>query len=428
MDSNVFNTVSESFEEDLIKSSTPVALYFHSESCLHCNAFSPLFEKLALQYKEGMKFAIAEMSRNRDIAKKYNVISTPTVLFLRNGEEVCSRLSGYITAEELRDSIKSVSEGQCTKKEIDKVTCDVLVLGGGPAGLSAAIYTARAKLLTMVIDEGIAGGQVATTYHVANYPGTNGVVRGLDLMDNMKKQAGDFGAVIDEMKEVFSVEFKYNMINVKADGTDYHAKSLVIATGATPRKLPAQGENDYRGRGVHYCATCDGAMYQEKDVVVVGGGNSAVEEAVFLTRYAKNVTMVHQFDHFQASKSAAQEAIDHPQINIIWDSEVRKVYGNDFVEGVEIVNIKTKERRQIKTDGVFVYIGLRPRTALFDNLLNMNEQGYIITDADMKTSVNGVYAAGDVREKVIRQIATATGDGVIAGMLAERYVENLIIN
>ncbi|WP_265446646.1 thioredoxin-disulfide reductase [Acetivibrio straminisolvens] len=295
-------------------------------------------------------------------------------------------------------------------------------MGGGPAGLTAAIYAARAKLHTVVVDEGLIGGQVATTFHVANYPGTNGVVRGVDLMENMKKQALDFGAHIDDLKEIsdINLEGKEKLITTK--NTDYYAKAVLIATGAAPRRLPAEGEKEFRGRGVHYCATCDGAMYFDANVIVVGGGESAAQEAVFLTRYAKHVTIVNRHDYFKASKTALDEVLNNPNISVIWDSEVRKINGDNFVKSVTVENTKTGKIEEIEADGVFVYIGTLPKTDLFAGKVAMNEQGYILTNEDMATNIPGVFAAGDVREKKIRQIATAVGDGAIAGIMAERYI------
>ncbi|WP_242987403.1 thioredoxin-disulfide reductase [Anaerobacterium chartisolvens] len=295
-------------------------------------------------------------------------------------------------------------------------------MGGGPAGLSAAIYASRAKLFTVVVDEGLVGGQVATTFHVANYPGTNGVIRGMDLMENMKKQAADFGTQIDDMKEVLEVSLKGEEKHIKTEDTDYYAKSVIIASGAQPRKLPAEGEREFRGRGVHYCATCDGAMYQDTDLLVVGGGNSAVEEAVFLTRYARHVTIIHWADRFEASKASQEEALKSPMIDVVWDSQIVQIKGENFVQSAIIENVKTKERKELNIDGIFVYIGMVPKTELFKNMIGMDENGYIYADEDMKTDIDGVFAAGDIRVKKVRQIATATADGAIAGIMAERYV------
>ncbi|MCX7710050.1 MAG: thioredoxin-disulfide reductase [Clostridia bacterium] len=307
---------------------------------------------------------------------------------------------------------------------MQKVYCDVAILGGGPAGLSAAIYAARAKLFTVVIDEGLPGGQVATTFHVANYPGTNGVIRGMDLMENMKKQALDFGAQIDDMKEISEVRLTGEEKFIKAEDAEYYAKTVVIATGAQPRKLPAEGEREFRGRGVHYCATCDGALYQDTHVLVVGGGNSAVDEAVFLTRYAKTVTVVNRNDRFNASKASVDEMLKNPNISVIWDSEVKKIQGESFVTSVILENNKTKEVKEMQVDGLFVYIGMIPKTDLFKDQVHLNADGYIIADEDMRTNASGVFTAGDVRDKKIRQISTAVNDGTIAGIMVERYINN----
>lgn len=422
MNSKVLNVNNQDFDKEVLKSNQPVVVYFYSEDCAPCIAFTPIFERVAEKYDGQMKFVKIFRQQNRALAESYNIKSSPAILFFKNGEEVCSRLNGYISNPELRQVVESVIGGTCMRRERQRVYCDVLILGAGPAGLSAAIYAARAKLYTIIIDEGMPGGQVATTYHVANYPGTNGVIRGLDLVENMKKQALDFGAQIDDLKEISEVNFEGSEKYVKTEDTDYYAKSVIIATGAQPRKLPAEGEREFRGRGVHYCATCDGAMYQDTNVLVIGGGNSAAEEAVFLTRYAKHVTIVHQFDHFQASKAAQDEALNHPDIDVIWDSEVRKISGENFVQKVTIENIKTKEQKEIETDGLFVYIGMEPKTDLFKGKVNTNQWGYIQADEDMKTNISGIYVAGDVREKKIRQIATAAADGVVAGIMAEKYI------
>jgi thioredoxin reductase (NADPH) len=244
----------------------------------------------------------------------------------------------------------------------------------------------------------------------------------MDLMENIKKQALDFGTQIDDLKEIKQIELDAEEKYLSTEDTEYFAKTVIIATGAQPRKLPVNEEKEFRGRGVHYCATCDGAMYQDTNVLVIGGGNSAVEEAVFLTRYVKHVTIIHQFDYFQASKAAQDEAFKNPNISVIWDSQVSKINGDNFVKSVIIENIKTKETREIETDGLFVYIGMQPKTDMFKGLVEMDENAYIKADEDMKTNIEGVFVAGDVRIKKVRQIATATADGVIAGIMAERYV------
>lgn len=413
---------SKRFEEDVLKSSLPVVVNFYSEDCNTCNAFAPIFERMAEKYSDQMKFVSIFRQQNRALAEQYHIKSSPTLLFFKEGEEFCSRLNGAIGMSEIKQAINNVIGGFCSYKERQKVYCDVLIIGGGPAGLSAAIYTSRAKLFTVILDEGPIGGQVLTTFQVLNYPGTNGAVRGMDLIDNMKKQALDFGAQIDDLMEITNIDLNGEEKHIVGEEIDYYARSVIIATGAEPRKLPAVGEKEFRGRGVHYCATCDGALYQDANVIVVGGGNSAAEEAVFLTRYAKKVTLIHQRDQLQATKAAQDEVFKNENIQIVWNSEVRKITGENFVSGVEIENIKTKSVQEIPTDGVFVYIGLSPKTGFLKGQIITNEFGYIKTDEDLKTNLPGVFAAGDVREKKIRQIATATGDGVVAGITVERYL------
>lgn len=313
------------------------------------------------------------------------------------------------------------------KKELEnpennRKECDVLILGGGPAGLTAAIYTARAKLDTIIVDEGIVGGQVASTYQVANYPGTDGVIKGIDLVNNMKKQAVDFGARIDDMQALVKVELSGDIKKISTGKTDYFARSVIIATGAAPRKLNVDGEDKFTGKGVHYCATCDGAFYYDANVIVVGGGDAAVEEAVFLTRFAKKVTVVHRRDHFTAVKSAQDELFKNPAIEVLFNTEVKAIHGTDFVTGVTLFNNKTNSSYEMPIDGIFIYIGNEPKSQMFKGLLETDERGYIMTDENMQTSVKGVFAAGDVRKKEVRQITTAVGDGTVAAVMAGRYL------
>jgi thioredoxin reductase (NADPH) len=304
----------------------------------------------------------------------------------------------------------------------NKVQYDVAIIGGGPAGLSAAIYTSRANLSTVILDEGITGGQVVTTFHVANYPGTDGVVKGFDLAENMKNQALSFGAKILELKEITETDLNNKLKLIKTEDTDYVSKAVIIATGVQPRKLPVEGESNFSGKGIHYCATCDGAFYQNANVLVVGGGDSALEEAVFLTNYAKQVTIIHRRDSFRAAKSCQDKVNANPKINIIFNSRIVELRGDDFLKSVIIEDTTNFTKRELLTDGVFVYIGMEPRTQIFKNNIELDENKYIKTNEDMKTNVPGVFAAGDVRQKKVRQIITAASDGAIAGVAAEQYI------
>ncbi|WP_227764962.1 thioredoxin-disulfide reductase [Zhaonella formicivorans] len=410
------------FQQEVLESSLPVAVDFYSEDCPPCAQLAPIYEKLAQKYGSKMKFVKILRQANRELALQLGVKSSPTVLFFQNGKEIGSRFTGYIKKAELRQAVEKILGIDETNRDMTVEECDVLILGGGPAGLTAGIYTGRAKLKTIIVDEGLAGGQAATTYHIANYPGTGEVVRGNELMAKMAEQARSFGVRIEELKEVSEVDLNGPVKRIQTEDVVYYAKSVIIATGAEPRKLPAEGEDLFRGRGVHYCATCDGIMYEGKHVVVVGGGNSAVEEAVYLTRFADKITIIHEFDHFQASKTAQEEAFKNPKIDIIWGAHVKKVLGEGHLQGVVYQDLASGEMHELAADGVFVYIGTQPRTGLFKEQLDLNQYGYIKTDEEMQTAIPGVFAAGDVRVKGVRQVITACGDGCIAALSAEKYL------
>jgi thioredoxin reductase (NADPH) len=421
-----FYTVCDStnFDEVIAKSELPVVAYFFSDDCLPCTNFSQIFERSAATLSGQLKFVKVFRPHNRQLAEKYSVKSSPTIIFFKEGRETCSRLNGYINFPEFRSSLENVLEKTCDSKEHTIVHCDVLIIGAGPAGLTAAIYAARSKLHTVVIDTSLSGGQVASTYHISNYPGTNGVIRGIDLMENMKKQALDFGAQIDDMQSIRSISLTGDEKHIKTDSNDYYAKSAIIATGAEPRKLPVESERQFRGRGIHYCATCDGALYVDANVIVVGGGTSAVEESLFLTRYAKNITIINRSTQFKASRSSVDELLKNPQIKILWNTEVKEVSGENFVQKVVLHNKENGEDTEMDTEGIFVYIGMEPNTSQFKGILNISDYGYIMTDHNMTTNIPGVFAAGDIRDKEIRQISTAVGDGTIAGIMAERYISH----
>jgi len=360
---------------------------------------------------------------NRPLAEKLGVKGSPTVLFFRNGEEVGQRLSGYISITQARQAFEGVLGIKPEEIVKEKVSADVLILGGGPAGLTAATYASRSKLKVIVVEEGLAGGQAATTYHIANYPGTPGVLGGKELMDNMIAQAKGFGTKIHDLKEVLSLDLKGDRKHIITEDVEYEAPVVILATGAESRRLQAEGEADFRGNGIHYCATCDGAMYQDaEEVIVVGGGNSAVEEAVYLTKFAKHVTIIHQFDHFQASKTAQEEALANQKLSVIWDSEPRSIVGEKHLTGVVIENVKTHTLSTVSANGVFVYIGMQPRTTIFAEQIKLNQWGYVEADDEMRTNLAGVFVAGDVRSKTVRQVATAVGDGAVAAVNAERYL------
>jgi thioredoxin reductase (NADPH) len=414
---------SDEYESVVLKSEIPVIVDFYSEDCAPCEVLAPIYEKMAEKYGDHIKFVKILRQQNREYAKSINVSSSPTVLFYKDGKEAGSRLNGFLNKVQVRTAIEDILGDILPKEGLKRVDADVLILGAGAAGLSAAIYASRAKMNTVVLDESVPGGQTASTYHVANYPGTNGTVKGKEIISNMREQALSFGTRIDDLKEIAEVKLTDRTKYVLTEDTEYYAKTVIVASGAKPRALPAENADEFKGRGIHYCATCDGSMYQDRKIVVVGGGNSAVEEAVFLTRFASHVTIIHQFDNFQASKIAQEEAFNNSKIDIIWDSEVRKVNGQGHaLTSVVIENIKTKELSEVPTEGAFVYIGTEPMSKMYKGQVDMDNWGYINASEDTKTNVEGVYVAGDIRTKPIRQVVTAASDGAVAGIMAERYI------
>jgi thioredoxin reductase (NADPH) len=301
---------------------------------------------------------------------------------------------------------------------------DLIIVGAGPAGLAAAIYAARARLRTVVLDESVPGGQVKTTHKVSNYPGFPEDVKGTDLAKAFALQAERFGAKIRRAVEITRHDLGGPMKSVELDEEEVlEAPAVIVATGARPRELGVPGESRFKGRGISYCATCDGAYFDGKDIHVVGGGNSAVEESLFLTQFARSLTIVHQLDHFQAEAATAEEALHHPKIKVIWSSEPRGFHGEKGLEELEIENLQTKERRRLGTDGVFVFVGYVPRTDLVKGLVPLNQLGYVETGEDMSTPVPGLFVAGDVRSKTFRQITTAVADGTVAALAAQKYVK-----
>jgi len=302
---------------------------------------------------------------------------------------------------------------------------DVIVVGAGPAGLTAAIYAARARLRTLVLDESLPGGQVKTTHKVSNYPGFPEDVKGTDLAKAFAAQAERFGAKVRRAVEITGHELSGPVKRFELDeDEEVEAPAVIVATGARPRDLDVPGESRFKGRGISYCATCDGAYFEGKDIHVVGGGNSAVEESLFLTQFARSVTVIHQFGHFQAEAAIAEEALHHPRIKVIWDSEPREFLGEKGLEALRIENVKTRQVRELRTDGVFVFVGYVPRADLVKGLVPLNAWGYVETQEDMSTPVPGLYVAGDLRQKRFRQITTAVADGTIAALAAQKYVKD----
>jgi thioredoxin reductase (NADPH) len=302
---------------------------------------------------------------------------------------------------------------------------DAIVLGGGPAGLAAGIYLSRARMKTLIISEGTVGGQMILTHEIANYPGVESI-SGYQLATIMKKQAKSFGCDMRSNVSVKSLDLDGSIKSLSlTDGSLYTAYSIILAPGGRSRTLNVPGEDTFRGKGISYCATCDGDFFTGKEIVVVGGGNSALEEAVSLTKYASKVTIVHQFDHFQAFEHAINEARSNPKISFILESAITEFHGTDSLKSVSIKNIRTGEIRNFPADGTFIFIGYLPNTEFLKGKIDLNPAGEIIVKNDMSTDRKGVYAAGDSIAKRYRQITTAVSDGTIAALAASEYLNKL---
>lgn len=298
----------------------------------------------------------------------------------------------------------------------------IIIIGSGPAGLTAALYTARANLKPLVISGNELGGQVSITADVENYPGFPEALTGPELVNLFQQQAEKFGARL-QVDEVTEVDFTNGSpFTLKTHGETYEAEAVIITTGASPKRLGVPGEEEMIGRGVSFCATCDGFFFREKDIVVVGGGDSALEEGLFLTKFADRVRVVHRRDELRAGAVLQKRALKNEKMSFIWDTVVEEISGNGKVTGVSVKNLKTGMQETLATDGVFIYIGHYPNTGLFFDQLAMDDHNYLITDNLMQTSVEGVFAAGEVQDPVFRQVVSSAGQGCQAAMSAERWL------
>jgi thioredoxin reductase (NADPH) len=301
---------------------------------------------------------------------------------------------------------------------------DVIIIGGGAAGLTAGIYSSRAKLSTLILNEGAIGGQMVLTEEIANYPGVE-ATKGYMLANTMKNQAKLFGCKIKSNLQIKSYELEGKIKNIKLeDGREFYGRTVILTPGGRPRPLGIPGEDEFKGTGVSYCATCDGEFFTGKEVIVVGGGNSALEEAVALTSYAEKVTIVHQFDHFQAFKHAVEQAEKNPKISFILESELRSFEGNGVLKEVSMEHLPTGKTKTMITDGVFIFAGYIPNTEDLEGIVELNERKEIVTGSDLSTHIPGVFAAGDCTVKKYRQVTTAVADGTIAALSAAEYLRS----
>lgn len=424
---NITYISKDNFEEEVLKSGK-VIVDFYSTECPPCEALASKYEALAAIYGNDIKFTKIFRQENRELAAQLGVSSSPTLLFYDNGKQVGEILTGGIKRSDIIKNMElllSPSRAAELKNSVPKMetSCDVLILGGGPAGLSASIYTAQAKLNTIVVDKELAGGQVKVTHQVSNYPGFAEPVSGYMLMHYMAEQAKAAGVCFRSAVEVTEVDLVNKYIVI--DGVEtIHAKKIVVATGSSPRSIGVKGEREFKGRGISYCATCDAKFYENKHVVVIGGGNSAIEESLFITKFASKVTVVHQFATLQANKLAQEKAFANPKIEFILEHEPREfVSDGKSVTEVKIEDLKTKEMKSLKCDGVFIFAGMAPNINEFKAQFELDQWGYVKVDPMMKTNLDDVFAIGDVVSKPFRQITTAVSDGTIAAIEISKEIE-----
>ncbi|MCB2353394.1 thioredoxin-disulfide reductase [Clostridium estertheticum] len=300
---------------------------------------------------------------------------------------------------------------------------DTIIIGGGPAGLSAGLYASRSRMDTLIIERAEFGGQVATTNEIDNYPGSIENCTGATLSKRMKQQAEEFGTQFAR-EEVVEVELEGDIKVIKCKDKTYKTKTIIIASGAFPRLSGFKNETELRGKGVSYCATCDADFFEDLDIAVLGGGDSAISEAIYLAKFGKTVTVIHRRSELRAAKSLQEKAFKNPKIKFIWDTVVEEAKGKEMLESLVLKNVKTGELSELKADGCFVFVGYLPISELYKGKITMNERGDVITDENMRTNIPGVYAAGDIRVKLLRQVITASADGAIAATHAEHYIEN----
>jgi thioredoxin reductase (NADPH) len=407
------------FESEVLHSGR-VILDFYSTECPPCEALASKFEDLSALYGQDIKFIKIFRQKNRDLADRLGVKSSPTLLFFNGGSEVADRLTGGIKRSDIIRNLDSMLPSESVEKIKSKIKpsvseYDVIILGAGPGGLTAGLYLCQAKINTVLIDISLPGGHVSTTHEVSNYPGFIEPQAGYLLSHNMSEQTKLCGTVYKVAVDITSVDLDKKEVVIDEYET-VRAKKIVIATGTTPNLTGAPGERELKGNGISYCATCDGKYMDGKEVVVIGGGNSAVEESDYLTRFATKLTIIHQLDKLTANMQAQEKAFSNPKISVMFDTEPREFKRDGDKIVTEIENVKTKVRQKLTSDGVFIFIGMKPNIALFRDKLELDKWGYIKTDEDMRTSIDGIYAVGDVISKKYRQITTAVADGTIAAM------------
>lgn len=404
--------------KDLIAREKIVLVDFWAPWCPHCRKINPAYEQIATEYAGRLKAVKVDMDEDETLWEELNVELIPTLRLYVDGKPVDS-----LVAPESKAAIEAFLAGMLPKgqQQTEERIFDMIIIGGGPGGYTAALYAARAGLETLVIERLSAGGQMALTHQIDNYPGFVEGIGGFELAEQMQRQAERFGAQTRNA-QVLRVDLKGSPKAVHTSEGTFHAKTVVLAMGANPRELGIDGERELVGRGVAYCAACDGMFYKGKTVVVVGGGNTAAADALLLSRIAKKVIIVHRRDTLRAIKIYHEPLMQAPNVAFEWNSVVTELLAQDRLTGVRIRNVQTGEETTIAADGVFVSIGRNPATELVAQQLELDRGGYIPAGETTQTGIPGVYAVGDIRTKPLRQVVTAVADGAVAVHMAEEFL------
>ena len=416
---SILNMNAESYRK-FTQAKQPVMVEFSAPWCVYCRRLAPALESVAEEYRDTLVFGAVNIDDDPELAQSEKIEVVPTLLIYQNGQVL-----GSIVAPESRAQLVAFIEETLQHREqeanITKHIYDMIVVGGGPGGYTAALYAARAGLDTVVLEKLSAGGQMALTEQIDNYPGFEDGIDGFSLGEKMKRGTERFG-VETKLTEVLSLDLSGTVKKAETSEGPLFARTIVLATGAGPRELGIEGEQELIGKGVNYCAACDGMFYKNKTVVIAGGGNTAAADALILSRICKKVIVVHRRDTLRATKIYHEPLMKAENVEFRWDSEIIELLHDEKVIGIRLRNVKTGEETTLACDGVFVSIGRKPSSELVKDQVEVDPAGYIIADESTRTNIPGVFAVGDVRTKALRQVVTAVADGATAVHYAEEYL------
>ena len=416
---SILNMNAESYRK-FTQAKQPVMVEFSAPWCVYCRRLAPALESVAEEYRDTLVFGVVNIDDEPELAQSEKIEVVPTLLIYQNGQVL-----GSIVAPESRAQLVAFIEETLQHREqeanITEHIYDMIVVGGGPGGYTAALYAARAGLDTVILEKLSAGGQMALTEQIDNYPGFEDGIDGFSLGEKMKRGTERFG-VETKLTEVLSLDLSGTVKKAETSEGPLLARTIVLATGAGPRELGIEGEQELIGKGVNYCAACDGMFYKNKTVVIAGGGNTAAADALILSRICKKVIVVHRRDTLRATKIYHEPLMKAENVEFRWDSEIIELLHDEKVIGIRLRNVKTGEETTLACDGVFVSIGRKPSSELVKDQVEVDPAGYIIADESTRTNIPGVFAVGDVRTKALRQVVTAVADGATAVHYAEEYL------